>query len=57
MEKHFGYKEIPETAQLKLVSIAQGAKESMEEWDDHVFLLALRAYEDLPKEYMQKQTI
>jgi hypothetical protein len=29
MEKRFGYKEIPDTAQLKLVSIVQGLDESM----------------------------
>jgi hypothetical protein len=57
MEKRFGYKEIPETAQLKQVSIVQCLDESMEEWADRVFHLALRAYEGLLEEYMLKQTI
>jgi hypothetical protein len=57
MEKRFGYKEIPETAQLKLSSITQLVNESWEEWADRVLQLALRAYEGLPEEFMMKQVI
>jgi hypothetical protein len=39
----FGYKEIPETAQLKLSSITQLANESWKEWTDRVLQLALCA--------------
>lgn len=57
MEKRFGYKEIPETAQLKINSLSQESGERLEEWADRVFQLALRAYEGLPEDYMLKQAI
>lgn len=57
LQKRFGYKEIPETAQLKLSSLMQGTEEIMEEWADRVFQLALRAYEGLPEHYMLNQAI
>lgn len=57
LQKRFGYKEIPETAQLKLSSLMQGTEEIMEEWADRVFQLALRAYEGLPEQYMLNQAI
>lgn len=57
LQKRFGYKEIPETAQLKLSSLMQGTEERMEEWADRVFQLALRAYEGLPEHYMLNQAI
>lgn len=56
-EKRFGYKEIPETAQLKINSLMQANGESLEDWADRVFQLALRAYEGLPEEHMLKQAI
>lgn len=57
LQKRFGYKEIPETAQLKLSSLMQGTEEIMEEWADRVLQLALRAYEGLPEHYMLNQAI
>lgn len=58
MEERFGYKEISETAQLKMNSLIQAnEKKSLEDWADRVFQLALRAYEGLPKEHMLKQAI
>lgn len=57
LEKRFGYKEIPETAQLKMYSLMQANVESLEDWADRVFQLALRAYEGLPEEHMLKQAI
>lgn len=57
LQKRFGYKEIPETAQLKLSSLMQGTEERMEEWADRVFQLALRAYDGLPEQYMLNQAI
>lgn len=57
LEKRFGYKEIPETAQLKMNSLMQANGESIEDWADRVFQLALRAYEGLPEEHMLKQAI
>lgn len=57
LEKRFGYKKIPETAQLKMNSLMQANGESLEDWADRVFQLALRAYEGLPEEHMLKQAI
>lgn len=54
MEKRFGYKEIPETAQLKMNSLMQANGESLEDWADRVFQLALRAYEGFQEEHMLK---
>lgn len=57
LQKRFGYKEILETAQLKLTSLMQGTEERMKEWADRVNQLALRAYKGLPEQYMLNQAI
>lgn len=48
---------MPETAQLKMNSLIQANGESLEDWADIVFQLALRAYKGLPEEHMLKQAI
>lgn len=53
MEKRFGYKQILETAQLKMKSLIQANGESLEDWADRVFQLAL-GLEGLPEEHMLK---
>lgn len=57
MDKRFGVKEIPETAQVKLSTLKQLPDETIEVWGDRVLQLATKAYEDLPDEFMYKQAI
>ena len=57
LEKRFGFTEIPETAQIKLLSLVQKADETIEEWADRVLQLASRAFQNLPEEFMISQAI
>lgn len=57
LEKRFGGMQLPDTAQEQLANSKQKAEESIEEWADRVMELALRAYPNLPEDYMQTQAI
>ena len=57
LEKRFGSKEIPQTAQVKLLTLRQGAEQSIEDWADQVLQLASKAYKELPENYMYEQAI
>ena len=57
MEKRFGVKEIPETAQVKLATMKQQLDESIEDWADRVLQLATHAFQNLPDDFMYSQAI
>ena len=57
MDKRFGVREIPETAQTKLATMKQRFDETIEDWADRVLQLATKAYQNLPDEFMYKQAV
>jgi len=57
LEKRFGSKELPETAQARFSDAMQQANESLEEWSDRVMTLATRAFRDLPERYSNQQAV
>jgi hypothetical protein len=57
LEKRFGGAQLPDTAQVELANSKQRPNESIEEWADRVLLLAVRAFPDLPEEYMYRQAV
>lgn len=58
LEKRFGFKELPETAQVQFQNATQALEESLEnDWGDRVLLLATKAFRDLPDEHMYQQAI
>ena len=57
LEKRFGSVPMPETAQEQLNNLRQKQDEMLEEWADRVLALAVRAFPDLPEEFVYKQAI
>ena len=57
LDKRFGQKEIPQTAQVKLLTLKQGSGQSIEDWADEVLQLASKAYRELPEAFMYEQAI
>ena len=57
MDKRFGVKEIPETAQVKLATMKQQLDESIEDWADRVLQLTTHAFQNLPDNFMYSQAI
>ena len=57
MDKRFGVKEIPETAQVKLATMKQQLDESIEDWADRVLQLTIHAFQNLPDDFMYSQSI
>ena len=57
LEKRFGSVPMPETAQEQLNNLRQKQDETLEEWADRVLALAVRAFPNLPEEFMYKQAI
>jgi len=57
LEKRFGFKELPETAQVQFNNARQLPEESLEDWADRVLSLATRAFRHLPEEHMYKQAV
>lgn len=57
LEKLFGFKELPETAQVQFQNARQALEESLEDWTDRVLSLAKKAFKDLPDEHMYQQPI
>ena len=49
LEKRFGFRELPETAQVQFNNACQTPEELLEDWADRVLSLATRAFRDLPK--------
>ena len=56
-ERRFGFKEIPETAQISFQSSRQSSDEVLDDWADRVMNLATMAFRNLPDEYMYQQAI
>lgn len=56
-EKRFGYKELPETAQVQFQIARQQADENLEDWADRVLSLATKAFRDLPEDHMYQQAV
>ena len=57
LEKRFGFKDLPETAQIQFMQAKQTTGEKLEEWADIVLSLATRAFKNLPDEHMYQQAI
>ncbi len=57
LEKRFGFREIPETAQIQFQNAKQGAEEDLEDWADRVLSLATRAFRELPDHHMYQQAV
>jgi hypothetical protein len=54
-EKRFGFRELPETAQIQFNNARQTPKELLEDWPDQVLSLATRAFRELPEKHMYQQ--
>jgi hypothetical protein len=52
LEKRFGFRELPETAQVQFNNARQTPDELLEDWADRVLSLATRAFRDLPETHM-----
>jgi hypothetical protein len=48
LEKRFGFRELPETAQFQFNNARQTPEELLEDWADRVLSLATRALRDVP---------
>ena len=57
LEKRFGFKELPETAQVQFNNARQNPEESLEDWADRVLTLATKAFRNLPEPHMYQQAI
>ena len=57
LEKRFGFRELPETAQVQFNNARQTPDELLEDWADRVLSLATRAFRDLPETHMYKQAV
>ena len=57
LEKRFGGVPLPDTAQVQLANSKQKPEESIEDWADRVMQLSVRAFPDLPEEYMYQQAV
>jgi hypothetical protein len=57
LEKRFGFRELPETAQVQFNNARQTPDELKEDWADRVLSLATRAFRDLPEFHMYQQAV
>jgi hypothetical protein len=57
LEKRFRGAQLPDIAQVELANSKQTPNESIEEWTDRVLLLDVRAFPELPEEYMCRQAV
>ena len=55
IEKRFGFRELPETAQVQFNNAHQTPEELLEDWADRV--LSTRAFGDLPENHMYQQEV
>ena len=54
LEKRFGFRELPETAQVQFSNARQTPEELLEDW---TLSLATRAFRELPETHMYQQTV
>ena len=57
MDKRFGFRELPETAQVEFHQSRQIPEEALEDWADRILSLATRAFDDVSDEHMYKQAV
>ena len=57
LEKRFGFRELPETAQVQFNNARQTPEELLEDWADRVLSLATRAFRELPEKHMYQQAV
>jgi hypothetical protein len=57
LEKRFEDVQLPDTAHVQLSNSKQKPDKSIEDWADRVLQLCVRAFPDLPEEYMYRQAI
>jgi hypothetical protein len=57
LEKRFGFRELPETAQVQFNNARQTPEELLEDWADRILSLATRAFRELPEKHMYQQAI
>ena len=57
LEKRFGFRELPETAQVQFNNARQTPDELLEDWAVRVLSLATRAFRDLPEAHMYQQAV
>jgi hypothetical protein len=57
LEKRFGFRELPETAQVQFNNARQTPEELLEDWVDRVLSLATRAFRELPEKHMYHQAV
>jgi hypothetical protein len=58
LEKRFGFRELPETAQVQFNNARQTPDELLEDWaEDLVLSLVTRAFRDLPEMHMYQQAV
>ena len=57
LETRFGFRELPETAQVQFNNARQTPDELLEDWADRVLSLATRAFRDLPETHMYQQAV
>jgi hypothetical protein len=55
--KRFGFRELPETAQVQFNNARQTPEELLEDWADRVLSLATRALIDLHETHMYQQVV
>ena len=53
LEKRFGFRELPETAQVQFNNACQ----TLEDWANRVLSLATRAFRDLPETHVYQQAV
>ena len=56
-EISFGFRELPDMAQVQFNNALQTPDELLEDWADRVLSLATRAFRDLPETHMYQQTV
>jgi hypothetical protein len=57
LEKRFGFRKLPETAQVQFNNARPTPDELLEDWADRVLSLATRAFRDLPETHMYQQAV
>jgi hypothetical protein len=57
LEKRFGFRELPKTAQIQFNNARQTPEELMEDWADQVLSLATRAFRELSENRMYQQAV
>jgi hypothetical protein len=55
IEKRFGFRELPETAQVQFSIALQKPELLLNNWVDRVLSLATRAFRELPEKHMHQQ--